>query len=80
MPGDLVFLDTNGWLALLNASDSLHSAASLAWASLLDRHGRVVLTDWIVVETECKRITWCPGAESNPPSAPAAISSSSIPS
>lgn len=51
MPADLVFLDTNGWLALLNASDSLHSAASFAWASLLDRNGRVVLTDWIVVET-----------------------------
>jgi predicted nucleic acid-binding protein len=51
MPVDPVFLDTNGWLALLNASDSLHSAASFAWAGLLDRGGRVVLTDWIVAET-----------------------------
>jgi len=51
MPADAVFLDTNGWLALLNASDSLHSIASTAWAALLDRGSRVVLTDWIVAET-----------------------------
>ena len=51
MPADAVFLDTNGWLALLNATDSLHSAASLAWASLLSRGERVVLTDWVVAET-----------------------------
>jgi predicted nucleic acid-binding protein len=34
MPADRIFLDTNGWLALLNASDSQHSAASAAWAFL----------------------------------------------
>ena len=51
MPAEAVFLDTNGWLALLNASDSLHIAASAAWAALLDRGNRVVLTDWIVAET-----------------------------
>jgi predicted nucleic acid-binding protein len=51
MPVDAVFLDTNGWLAVLNASDSLHSTASAAWAALLDRGSRVVLTDWIVAET-----------------------------
>lgn len=51
MPADAIFLDTNGWLALLNATDSLHSAAALAWASLLSRGDRVVLTDWVVAET-----------------------------
>jgi predicted nucleic acid-binding protein len=51
MPAKPVFLDTNGWIALLNASDSLHAAAALAWTRLLDRGGRVVLTDWIVAET-----------------------------
>lgn len=51
MPADAVFLDTNGWLALLNATDSLHAAASLAWASLLSRGDRVVVTDWVVAET-----------------------------
>jgi predicted nucleic acid-binding protein len=51
MAADPVFLDTNGWLALLNASDSLHSTASVAWAGLVDRGGRVVVTDWVVAET-----------------------------
>ena len=51
MPADAVFLDTNGWLALLNATDSLHSAASSAWAALIARGKRVVLTDWVVAET-----------------------------
>ena len=51
MPADPFFLDTNGWLALLNASDSLHSAASSAWVALLGRGARVVLTDWVVAET-----------------------------
>jgi hypothetical protein len=27
MPGNAVFLDTNGWLALMNASDQLHQRA-----------------------------------------------------
>jgi len=51
MAADPFFLDTNGWLALLNASDSLHSAASSVWADLLDEGSRLVLTDWIVAET-----------------------------
>ncbi len=51
MPAEAVFLDTNGWLALLNSSDLLHSAARQAWASLVARQRRVVLTDWIVAET-----------------------------
>ena len=28
MPADAVFLDTNGWLALLNATDSLQAGSS----------------------------------------------------
>lgn len=46
-----VFLDTNGWLALLNASDALHSAAGAVWESLLRQGFSFVLTDWIVAET-----------------------------
>jgi len=34
MPGNTVFLDTNGWLALLNASDQLHSQADAVWRDL----------------------------------------------
>ena len=36
MPGNAVFLDTNGWLALLNASDQLHQRAD----SVSGRRGR----------------------------------------
>jgi len=67
MPAEPVFLDTNGWLALLNASDSLHSAASFAWAGVLDRGGRVVLTDWIVAETGMAWRGAAQGAASRPP-------------
>jgi predicted nucleic acid-binding protein len=51
MPADAVFLDTNGWLALLNSSDLLHSVARLEWTALAAQKCQVVLTDWIVAET-----------------------------
>ena len=39
MAADLVFLDTNGWLALLNASDALHLRADSLWREFTsDRH------------------------------------------
>lgn len=47
----LVFLDTNGWIALLNASDTLHSLADTTWRNLLQDSCLVVLTDWIIAET-----------------------------
>lgn len=46
-----VFLDTNGWLALLNASDALHSRAEAVWTRLLKQGYSIFLTDWIVAET-----------------------------
>lgn len=46
-----VFLDTNGWLALLNASDTLHSTAVSVWTRLGREGYDVLLTDWIVAET-----------------------------
>lgn len=46
-----VFLDTNGWLALLNASDSLHAAAQQAWADVGAAGYQVFLTDLVVAET-----------------------------
>jgi hypothetical protein len=46
-----VFLDTNGWLALLNATESMHLQASSEWIKLGRLKYRVVLTDWIVAET-----------------------------
>lgn len=51
MPERSVFLDTNGWLALLNSSDTLHSAASTVWSNLIRRGSTIFLTDWIVAET-----------------------------
>lgn len=51
MPAKRVFLDTNGWLALLNASDSLHPAATETWTDLLKQGCSFFLTDWIIAET-----------------------------
>ncbi|HUD46856.1 MAG TPA: PIN domain-containing protein [Candidatus Baltobacteraceae bacterium] len=51
MPGNVIFLDTNGWLALMNASDQLHSPADAAWRDLGRRGYSIVLTDWIIAET-----------------------------
>jgi predicted nucleic acid-binding protein len=46
-----VFLDTNGWLALLNASDELHARASEAWLALMEDGRPIVFTDWVIAET-----------------------------
>jgi uncharacterized protein len=51
MPTKSVFLDTNGWLALLNSADALHSAASARWSDLVREGSSFLLTDWIVAET-----------------------------
>ena len=46
-----VFLDSNGWVALLNRADSLHRQADRLWPQLM-REGRAFFfTDWIVAET-----------------------------
>jgi predicted nucleic acid-binding protein len=46
-----VFLDTSGWIALLNATDVLHEKALNHWIELM-RHGNgVIVTDWIIAET-----------------------------
>ncbi len=46
-----VFLDTNGWLALLNSTDGLHAEADRVWRELGSLCSRVMLTDWILAET-----------------------------
>lgn len=46
-----VFLDTQGWLALLNSADGLHANADRVWRDLGGRGYQVVLTDWVVAET-----------------------------
>lgn len=51
MASKVVFLDANGWVALLNEEDSLHPTAVEAWKRLGRAGYRIVLTDWIVAET-----------------------------
>ena len=51
MNGRRVFLDTNGWLRLLNATDTLHTAARELWQELAQQGASIRLTDWIVAET-----------------------------
>lgn len=46
-----IFLDTHGWLAVLNATDSLHAQALESWLELMKQGNQVVLTDWIIAET-----------------------------
>jgi uncharacterized protein len=46
-----VFLDTNGWIALLNTSDDLHRPARAVWDRLARERTPIVLTDWVAAET-----------------------------
>jgi predicted nucleic acid-binding protein len=45
-----IFLDTNGWLALLNSTEALHAEADRVWHEIIRGKQRIVLTDWIVAE------------------------------
>lgn len=46
-----IFLDTNGWLALLNRTESMHAQANAVWGDIVRSQHPIVLTDWIVAET-----------------------------
>jgi hypothetical protein len=46
-----VFLDSNGWVAVVNASDALHRVADGLWRQLGKEQRPVVLTDWVIAET-----------------------------
>ena len=50
MPSSSVFLDTSGWIALLNGRDTNHASAVAAWRELAGRGDSVVVTDWIIAE------------------------------
>ena len=51
MPSDPVFLDSSGWIALLNGRDENHAAAMAQWQRLRERKSKIILTDWIIAET-----------------------------
>ena len=46
-----IFLDTNGWLTLLNSNESRHAQSLEVWLQLMRQGRQVVLTDWIIAET-----------------------------
>jgi uncharacterized protein len=51
MPSEPLFLDANGWLALLSTDDALHSEAERCWRELVQHGRKIVLTDWVIAET-----------------------------
>ena len=51
MAAKTIFLDSNGWVALLNAREALHVEANRLWIEFGRLDFSVVLTDWIVAET-----------------------------
>lgn len=51
MPRNPIFLDSNGWVALLNSRDPLHSRADALSRHLGQTGCPIFLTDWIVAET-----------------------------
>lgn len=46
-----VFLDTNGWIALLNTSDDLHRPARAVWDRRARERTPIVLTDCFAAKT-----------------------------
>jgi predicted nucleic acid-binding protein len=51
MPGDAVFLDTNGWIALLNADDQFHAQAAKHLRDFEAARRPLITTDWVLAET-----------------------------
>ena len=50
-PAEPVFVDTSGWIALLNADDQFHSAAAALMGQFQTARRRIVTTDWVLAET-----------------------------
>lgn len=46
-----VFLDTSGWIAVLNAREELHVRAVGTFQELGEAGCRLLVTDWIIAET-----------------------------
>ena len=46
-----VFVDTSAWLALINKTDHRHHKARKVRDDLQEQHSRLVLTDYILLET-----------------------------
>jgi predicted nucleic acid-binding protein len=48
---DAVFVDTNGWIAILNSDDSLYAKACDCLSELGSKRRPLVTTDWVLAET-----------------------------
>jgi uncharacterized protein len=48
---DAVFVDTSGWVAVLNSDDSLHEQACASLLELGNSRRSLVTTDWVLAET-----------------------------
>ena len=46
-----LFIDTSGFIAVLNADDSQHPEAKESWTSILESDVRLVTTNYVLVET-----------------------------
>ena len=51
MIGGPVFLDTSGWLALVDGREANHPAALRLWKEIGRRGLPFVLTDWVIAES-----------------------------
>ena len=51
MPARTIFLDANGWVALLNNRERSHAEANRKWLECGQSGVSVILTDWVVAET-----------------------------
>jgi len=54
---DLIYLDTAGLIACLDADDRCHEMASKAWAAALESGVQFLMTDW--VRLECWLLLQC---------------------
>lgn len=46
-----VFVDTSGWIAILNRNDQLRDLAIPVWEEMSAARRPVVTTDWVIAET-----------------------------
>ena len=51
MSGKTIFIDTSGFLALLDADDDFHTAAAKKWNLLFEERFEIVTTDYVRLES-----------------------------
>lgn len=51
MRGETIFVDTSGFLALLDAGDRFHGKAAAIWKEVLETAEDIVITDYVRLES-----------------------------